>query len=103
MVKTKRSYPLAYKCLMRVNNLLQAMSLAAAYRKIGLKSPYKTPDFGQPTDDASVQQKYPVLVSSCPVVGHFPCPHRVSFSWGWITVYSVTRPKFGKLQPSGKQ
>src|ERR1700676_5404031 len=100
-VKKKRSRTLVYKCLTRANNLLPAMRLAAPYRKIVLKSPYRSPDFLQPADYASVQEKCPVLVSSCPVVGHFPSPHRVSFSWGWIADYSVTCPKFGKLQPSG--
>ena len=89
------------KSLTRVNKLLLDIGLAFAYRKIGPEFPYKTPDFVEPADDASVQQKYPVLVSRCPVVEPLGCLHRVSFSWGWIAVYSVSRPKFGKLQPSG--
>ena len=58
----------AHKILRCANKLLLTMSLAATYRKIVLELPYKSPDFVQPADDASVQQKYPVLVSRCPVV-----------------------------------
>jgi hypothetical protein len=57
------------RSLKRANKLLLAMSLAATYLKIVLEFSYKTPDFAQPADYASVQQKYPVLVSRCPVVG----------------------------------